>query len=255
MKRGAILNPARVVRAPRADRSRFGAVSHATSRAAIREAIPTFPDYRNGRLDRPEEPPELEDCTCAAVPVNAVLTSAIANGGSPTIPWAPQSSVFGLFGTVAGLSPGATLDQLAAVQGLDPMDVLKRLVVAGFDIGGQAPLVPLAGAVDPDDVLIALSAAPLYSAVTLYQADEDAMVAGQILDVATTPGAIVGGHMLVPFSLEKGIIWIATYGGWIRVTPEWLTARAVAHFLLHWEPPVLPAGIDLGVGTAGWETV
>jgi hypothetical protein len=256
VKRGAIINPGRLAAAPPVNRARFGAVVHTTNRAAIRESMLSFPDYRNGRLDGTAEDPELDICTCAALPVAAALMSAVANGGTPTIPWAPQQNILDLFGAVAGLPPDATLDQLAALQGLDPIDVLKHVVANGFDLGLQAPLVPMAGAINATDqsaIADGLGAGPLYSAVTLRQADEDAMAAGRVLDVVATPGGVVGGHMLVPFYDDGSVVWIATYGGWVSATWAWVMARGAAHFLLRWEPPVMPAGIDLGVvGGEAW---
>lgn len=259
MRAGAILPaPHRLAQAPTADRTRYGSpAGGACDRTALRDAMPSYPCYRNGSISGGAVTlPELSDCTCASLMTAAVLASAV-NGAA--IPWAPEPLITGLFGAVAGVPE----DQLAAVSGLDPLDVLRHVVVNGFGVGLQAPLVPRAGQIDATDraaIADGIRAVPLWSAVALRQADEDALATGAVLDVAATPGRSVGGHMLVLVGFagpgDADQVLIATYGGWASATWPWIMERGVAHFLLHWEPPVAPAGTDLGcAGSEGWALV
>lgn len=220
------------------------------NRDAIRAAIPSFPDYLNGNLQNKPDPFEVGDCTCAAFVDGMVLTSALTSGGQATIPWPAQDDVLSLFASVGGVDPKtATPEQLEAIPGLDPVDVLQFVMQNGFPVKG-GPVVPKAWALGPQDqtaVQKALKVGVLYSAVMLHEADEEALQAGGPLVVTNDPGDIVGGHMITPFEIDdNNVLWIATYGGWVPSTLAWLMARGSAHFLLGWEPPVTPAAQDFG---------
>lgn len=247
----AILNPKRLMAAPRLDVAKLVGAA-AVNRDAIREAIPSFPDYLNGNIDGIPEPVSIGDCTCAAFADNVVLASAVASNNQATIPWPPQQQILNLFAEVAGLPDGTSPTVLEQVPGLDPVDVIQHVMDVGFQVSGSL-VVPKAAALPPQDqsaVQNALAATVLYSAVLLHEGDEDqlAMPEGQgYLTTTYAAGAAVGGHMITPFSLEaNGDVWIATYGGWIRSTIGWLMARGSAHFVLSWEPPVTPAVQNFG---------
>lgn len=256
----AILNHKRLIAAPRVDVGSLVKAANVVSRDAIRASIPSFPDYLNGRLVGAQDPIEIGDCTCAAFADNLVLSSAIANNGVPAVPWPAQDEVLNLYAEVAGLPDGTSVAALAEVPGLDPVDVLQHVMTDGFVVNGET-VFPTAGALPPQDqdsVEKALALTCLYSAVTLHEGDEEELQGSSgYLTTDYTPGAVTGGHMITPFSIESnGDVWIATYGGWIRATIGWLMARGAAHFVIGWEPPVTPTTQDFGTpDEEGWDGV
>lgn len=217
-------------------------------------------DFWNGTLTGGLQP-ETPDCTTAALADVAIGTALILTGVQPTV---VPARVPAFYGRSIGM-PGATLDQLAATDGADPLAVLKCAVATGFDVLPQGELVPYPNRVDLSrgGLLSGLRRACLYTAVTLDQRDEQDMLAGRVLDLGGTRGNIVGGHMWCEVDAPSGVeddtapVRIVTYGGVVQTTVRWRLARAAASFLLHWEPPITPAGVDLGVDVAaaqGWAT-
>ena len=184
---------------------------------------------------------------------DAAIGAGLIFGGDQIIIEADAVPEF--YGRSIGMA-GATMTQLSATNGADPLDVLKCAITTGFDVLPQGVLVPRPGVVDLGNrgaILAGIRAAGLYTAVTLDQRDEDDMLNGRILDLGGARGNPIGGHMLYRFDAPAGTdddnapITIVTYGGVIRATMRWRLARAVVSLLLHWEPPVMPAGSDVGV--------
>lgn len=209
-------------------------------------------DYYNGTLAPGALTPEMPDCTSAAL-ADAAIGASLIFGGDQIIIEADAVPEF--YGRSIGMA-GATMTQLSATNGADPLDVLKCAITTGFDVLPQGVLVPRPGVVDLGNrgaILAGIRAAGLYTAVTLDQRDEDDMLNGRILDLGGARGNPIGGHMLYEFDAPVGTdddnapITIVTYGGVIRATMRWRLARAVVSLLLHWEPPVMPAGSDVGV--------
>ena len=119
---------------------------------------------------------------------------------------------------------------IAATDGLNLLDTLRRQGSAGFDIGAVAPLTGDFGTVPLVRGDLAAAMARLgcvYLGVDLYQSDMDAESGW---DLSNNPGALVGGHCVVLWSydglLGANDVEVATWGELIPATWDWIENRA-----------------------------
>lgn len=214
-------------------------------------------DYRNGSIiGAAVQQPELDDCTIAAL-AHAAEGAARVFCPSEGLPPMQEAAVLALFATLGGT------ENLPAIPGLNPLDVLRHTARHGLDIGQQAPVVPFPSLVDVTSVGAMAGVIDrcggMYGAFRLYQADMDAMSTGAILDTAAAPGSLVGGHMMLCFDFPEGIrprdrVRVVTYDGVVWATWRWLLARAYCGFGLRWEAPITaPDTLEIA-GAEGWVT-
>lgn len=144
--------------------------------------------------------------------------------------------------------PGATLAQLAATEGADPLAVVETAQTSGFDVGGQVRLVPDFAILPTARTEMANGIARCGSvmlALTLYAADMDAAAAGKPWVPGGDPGPAVGGHMVAAVSYD-GLqdtenVQIATWGNWKSASWEWVLARLRLALVTGWRQLVPPA--------------
>jgi hypothetical protein len=124
-----------------------------------------------------------------------------------------------------------TPEAIAAVDGLELLDVLEMAQRVGFDVGAQAPLVPDFSAIHlPDEAAIQDAIATkgsAYIGVKLYEADMQpgaAWVGG-----LANAGAFIGGHCILQ-------TWdgVATWGEILTPDQEWLMSRMDEAYALTW---------------------
>lgn len=220
-------------------------------------SIWTPPQYHNGSINGDvTQLPAWNDCVVAAL-YHAPVLAALALGGV-RLPDAPDAEVRATFAAAAGM-PGATDEHLAQVPGLDPLPVLQRAVTHGvwLDYQQPAPVVPLVGrvALDRQTIVDAIvSAGCIFGAFNIYEADDAALSAGSTLGaMGDARGALIGGHAMLahipPATLnDSAVVGICTYNSAaVTMTLGAFMDRLQAAYALLWEPPVVPALVDMGV--------
>jgi hypothetical protein len=97
----------------------------------------------------------------------------------------------------------------------------------------------------------------VYLGVDLYARDMDALAAGRLLDAVpgVDPGPLDGGHMTGLWDYPGGLgdeapVRVPTYGALAPATWRWVLARAREAYVVRFPPPVMPAGVDVGVDGA-----
>jgi hypothetical protein len=170
----------------------------------------------------------LPTCTIAGL-INSARAWAELHGFDLTI---DDQKLLDFYAAIAGCDP--TPASIAQTDGLQMLDVLEYAQSHGFDIGGQAPLVPDFSAIHMPDVLgmrdAVFTLASAYVGLTLYEIDE------QPDSVFTGPpsGAVSGGHCLLPFTWDAAGFLVATWGEDMPATEEWLMTRIDEAFSVSW---------------------
>lgn len=153
-----------------------------------------------------------------------------------------QAHVDALYAAAIGM-PGATLEQLAATDGADPLAVTEQAQARGWDIGGQTPLVPDFATVAPNNWGIMLGLARtggVMCALTLYAEDMDAFQSGKDWTAAPS-GPVEGGHMVCIGAGDAQGAFLATWGTWQRASWDWIGARLRLALITGWRQ-LIPAG-------------
>lgn len=166
----------------------------------------------------------LPDCSAAGLANLALAVSTLA-GAEIAI---DDALVPAFYAACVGCAP--TESAMAATDGAVLLDVLRRQVVQGFDVGGQTAFVGLSGTVPLRRTYLAQIVSQLggaYLGVDLYERD---MEGGAVWDAdGRDPGALVGGHCVVMWDYlglaDTDTLRIATWGGLQSVTWRWLANR------------------------------
>ena len=129
---------------------------------------------------------------------------------------------------------------LASSPGLRMTDVARWQMTNGFQTGFQLTSgAPGTIGLSISSMFLALRAiGVVWAGVDLYQADEAAISAGQVLDTTQAPGSLVGGHALVYFdadgTADTDIVTISTWGMRAHATWRWVMARtSEAHGVIY----------------------
>ena len=196
----------------------------------------------------------LPDCTAAGL-ANAANAVAAVNGYQLVI---EPALVPEFYGECIG-QPNVTDDVLAATEGAVLLDVLKRQVTGGFNVGPQS-LVGLFGTLPARRSVLASSMAELghiYLGVTLRERDMDGPYIWNVED-GRDDGAVVGGHCIVGWDYaglgDTSTLRLATWGRWQSATWAWLEARLDEAYALVWRQLAAADGTALGVDVATLET-
>lgn len=239
-------DPQALAQAPHLADHRFAAM--APARAVDRQAVAFQPRMFSNDT--------LPVCTCAAL-ANAALAVSALNGFQTLI---VDSAVPALYAACVGM-PGASSSELAGTAGAVAIDVLRRQVTAGFDVGEETRLVGLFGTVPLDRARLATGIARLgvgYWGVRLHARDMDA--AGSNVpwdDDHRDPGPLEGGHMLNAWDYtglgDTDLVRLATWGGFKSATWRWVKARLDEAYGLVWRQLARTDGRDLGVNIAALE--
>lgn len=143
--------------------------------------------------------------------------------------------------------PAATLAQLAATEGADPLAVVETAQTSGFDVGGQVRLVPDFAILPPARTTLAngmVRSGSVMLALTLYAEDMDNFQNGKPWVLVGDPGPAEGGHMVAAVSYdglqETGNVQIATWGVWKSASWEWVQARLRLALVTGWRQLVPP---------------
>ena len=164
----------------------------------------------------------LPDCTAAALS-NAARAVAALNGYGLVV-YPEMVPLF--YSSCVGYPVN-----LAATDGAVVLDVLRRQMIEGFDIGPQV-LSGEFGTLDPasrSGLATGLAhLGPVYLGVTLRDRE---MQGGAVWDVlpGRDDGPIVGGHAVIGWDYaglgDGDTVRIGTWGRWQDVTWRWLAAR------------------------------
>jgi hypothetical protein len=165
-------------------------------------------------------------CTIAGLVNGMLAAEAVNNRASLPI---DQGTVDPFYASIAGCA--ATDAAIEATDGLVVLDVLKRQL-GGFNCGLGTPSVGLFGTL-PNRIAIANAMDVLgfaYVGVDLHEADMEAAAAGKPwTDATSDPGALVGGHLIVPFDYlglaDDDMGRAATWGALQPLSWAWLAAR------------------------------
>jgi hypothetical protein len=188
---------------------------------------------------------DLADCTCAGL-ANSLTAQGVIRSAPPVIAAGkPQA----LYAAVLGI-PGATEQQLEATDGLVIMDVLDYVTTNGFDVGEQAPMVPIqrfvvhnaresiAGVMCNEPTTVGYLGIRIYSKdmATIGQGPWTAKIAGS--------GDIVSGHCLLSWDYaglgDDDLVTLLTWGGRQPATWGWLMERLDESHAMEW-PQLAPA--------------
>ena len=239
-------DPVAVARAPRLADDRFAAMAPAP--VVDRRAVAFRPRMFGNDI--------LPVCTCAAL-ANAALAMSALNGFQTLI---VDAAVPAFYAACLGM-PGASAAELAGTDGAVAMDVLRRQITAGFDVGQETRLVALFGTVPLDRARLAAGIARLgvgYWGVRLHARDMDA--AGSIVpwdDDHRDPGPVEGGHMLNGWDYtglgDTDLVRLATWGGFKAATWRWVEARLDEAYGLIWRQLARADGQDLGLDLGALE--
>ena len=179
-------------------------------------------------------------CTVAGL-ANSAIAQGVVRSAPPVITdGTPQS----LYAIVIGM-PGATEDQINATDGAIAMDVLDFAAVNGFDVGGQAPLVPvqrfpiwntreaIAGAMCDERTVVA------YLGIRLYERDMATIGQGPLTAAVADSGALVGGHVLLAWDYPTGLrdynlVTLLTWAARQPASWAWLMERLDEAHGLEW---------------------
>ncbi len=239
-------DPQALVRAPQLADHRFAAM--APTPVVDRQAVAFQPRLFSNDI--------LPVCTCAAL-ANAALAVSALNGFQTLI---VDAAVPAFYAACVGMS-GASNSELAGTEGAVAIDVLRRQVAAGFDVGQEARLVGLFGTVLLDRAHLATGIARLgagYWGVRLHARDMDA--AGAAVpwdDDQRDPGPLEGGHMLNAWDYtglgDTDVVRLATWGGFKTATWRWVETRLDEAYGLIWRQLARADGLDLGVDLTALE--
>lgn len=170
---------------------------------------------------------DLPTCVPTAL-VNATRASMRYLGGGDIA--VSDAAIEALYADAISM-PGATMAQLAATDGSDPLAVLALAQTQGWDIGLQAPLVPSYGigeSLQDSIARIVGVAGACMLAVTLYDSDMRAQANGQPWTDAPS-GAEAGRHMIAACGYAglapTDPLSIATWGTWQPAWWGWLMPR------------------------------
>lgn len=226
----------------------FGRLPHHPERLARALASAPAPAMYRYQLDRSTTDPLPRmwgndtgpTCTVAGL-ANSAIAQGVVRSAPPVIAdGAPQA----LYATVIGM-PGATEAQIDATDGAVAMDILDFAAVNGFDVGGQAPLVPIqrfpiwntreaiAGAMCDERTVVA------YLGIRLYQRDMDTIGQGPLTAAVADSGALLGGHVLLSWDYPVGLRDdnLTTLITWANRQPAswtWLMERLDEAHALEW---------------------
>jgi hypothetical protein len=181
------------------------------------------------------------DCTCANLANTAIAYGVVFGGGPPPI---DPSAPLDFFGVCVG-QPGASVQQLATVDGAVLLDVIGNACTNGFAAktyadGTKELLVPVHEPIPTTREAIAetLIQMSVEVGVRLYQRDMDTFGQGPWTASPADSGQLVGGHAFDPWDYEgltdDNLIRIATWGTLQTATWAWLMARIDEAHGLHW---------------------
>ena len=239
-------DPQALARAPQLADHRFAAM--APTPMVDRQAVAFQPRMFSNDI--------LPVCTCAALANAALAVSALNGFQTPIV----DAAVPAFYAACVGM-PGASYTELEGTDGAVAMDVLRRQLAAGFDVGQETRLVGLFGTVPLDRAHLAAGIARLgvgYWGVRLHARDMDrAGSAAPWDDDQRDPGPSEGGHMLNAWDYtglgDTGLVRLATWGGFKAATWRWVEARLDEAYGLIWRQLARTDGRDLGVDLAALE--
>ena len=143
---------------------------------------------------------------------------------------------------------GTPLAEIAASDGSDPLAVVERAQGRGWDIGGQAPLVPDFRVAASTPLAISSGIAHVGAvmlALTLYEQDmEDAQARRPW--IAVPAGDPIGGHMVAAAAYDSQRVQLATWGMFQPASWTWLAPRLRLVLVAGWRD-LTPPGVDYGV--------
>lgn len=232
--------------------------------AATAEALARAPSVASHRLAAMPAPPRLRrdtvpftpglydndtlpDCTAAGL-ANVARAFGTLNGAEPVV---DPDSVPRFYAACAGVND--TYEDMAASGGAVMLDVLRRQLTAGFDVGQQTPLVADFVTLDIGNrqqlatAMVRLGA--LYCGCELAVADQAGI--GKVWDTGTPasagdpqPGSW-GGHCLIAWAYsgleDSDYVVLGTWGAWQAATWAWLQSRLAEAHGLAWRQ-LMPAG-------------
>lgn len=228
---------------------RLGCLEHDPARAAAMPlarlgAVPPplripLPDWQPDGYDNDTNP----TCTVCALAHSARAWSWKFGGTDVQV---PVSAIDALYSRATGVP----LAGIAASDGADPLQVVATAQADGWDIGGQAPLVPASRVTSARQLDIARAidrAGVAMLALTLTEGDMEAVQAGREWTLDYAPGPVAGGHMAAMGAYDGlGPLYaahIATWGRWQAASWEWVQDRIRLVLVAGWRQLLGPAQV------------
>lgn len=179
----------------------------------------------------------LPTCTVAGLINGALAISALNTGSATSI---ADGVEIPFYAAVAGCAP--TVDAVAATDGLNVLDVLRRQSIQGFEVGQEASFTAdFATIPSTDRAALANGLALLgfgYWGVDLYERDMLTPPDQPWDDDGGDPGQLVGGHLIIGWSYAGlGDTDTGTAATWGRLQPftwRWAQARLREAYGLVW---------------------
>jgi hypothetical protein len=189
----------------------------------------------------------LPDCTVAGL-INAALAISALNTGAPLA--IADDVEIPFYAAVAGCAP--TVAAVAATDGLQVLDVMRRQGVYGFDIGQDAPLTADFASIPVNDRAALANGMALlgcgYWGIDVYERDMQTPPDQPWDDDGTDPGQLVGGHLICAWSYtglgDTDTGMVATWGRLQPFTWRWAQARLREAYGLFWRQLQRADGTD-----------
>jgi hypothetical protein len=150
-----------------------------------------------------------------------------------------DAKLLAFYALVDGCAP--TLDAIMQTSGLDMLKVLQTAQRDGFDVGEQAPAVPVfqtaaLSAASVKEIVGDLGSA--YSGFAIYDQDEDLSVDWR---GAPKPGArIAGYHCMCIEAAQNGLFYDETWGKIRTADADWMDSRIMWNFAVDWRMMIAP---------------